>query len=93
MLIPVTNRLTRQCTTRRDLQPGESALQPDEQALLDRICKAYYLPAWCSISDYRGLFEAEGLKVCPTAQLHVHRCVSWHRHCMWPLAQVSRPYR
>lgn len=47
----------------RDLQPGEAALKPEEQALLDRICKAYYLPAWCSISDYRRLFEAEGLQV------------------------------
>ena len=35
----------------------------DEQALLDRICEAYYLPAWCSVADYKRLFEAEGLQV------------------------------
>jgi tocopherol O-methyltransferase len=24
-------------------------------------CSAYYLPAWCSVEDYRRLFEKEGL--------------------------------
>lgn len=40
----------------RVLQPGEAGLKPEEQALLDRICEAYYLPAWCSIADYQQLF-------------------------------------
>lgn len=40
----------------RVLQPGEQRLNAEEQALLDRICEAYYLPAWCSIDDYKKLF-------------------------------------
>lgn len=48
----------------RVLNPGEAALRPDEAALLDRICEAYYLPAWCSVADYQRLFgessEARG---------------------------------
>eukprot|EP00435_Cladocopium_sp_Y103_P034163 s26_g8.t1 len=38
----------------RDLQNGES-LRPKEQRLLDRISKAYHLPEWCSIADYRKI--------------------------------------
>ena len=49
--------------SRRVLRQDESALELDEQALLDRICEAYYLPAWCSIADYQRHFEAEGLQV------------------------------
>ncbi|EFJ47452.1 hypothetical protein VOLCADRAFT_105162 [Volvox carteri f. nagariensis] len=45
----------------RVLGPGEEALQPDEQELLQRICEAYYLPAWCSVADYQKLFEEQGL--------------------------------
>lgn len=45
----------------RVLQPGESALQPQEQALLQRINDAYYLPDWCSIEDYKKLFEEFGM--------------------------------
>jgi tocopherol O-methyltransferase len=40
----------------RVLAPGEQGLKPDELSLLDRINEAYYLPAWCSIEDYRKLF-------------------------------------
>jgi hypothetical protein len=47
----------------RVLEEGETELRPEEQALLDRICEAYYLPPWCSIADYECLFEQEGLKV------------------------------
>ena len=47
----------------RVLDEGETALQPDEQALLDRICEAYYLPAWCSVADYARRFEAQGMQV------------------------------
>ncbi|KAL6751861.1 S-adenosyl-L-methionine-dependent methyltransferase [Haematococcus lacustris] len=46
----------------RVLGPGETQLTPSEQSLLDRICEAYYLPAWCSIQDYARLMEAEGLQ-------------------------------
>ena len=46
----------------RNLRAGEAGLSADEQALLDRICEAYYLPAWCSIDDYRRIFEAKGLQ-------------------------------
>uniref|UniRef100_A0A383VH03 Methyltransferase type 11 domain-containing protein n=1 Tax=Tetradesmus obliquus TaxID=3088 RepID=A0A383VH03_TETOB len=45
----------------RILGPGEQGLKPEEESLLNRICEAYYLPAWCSVEDYRRLFEAEGL--------------------------------
>eukprot|EP00200_Dunaliella_tertiolecta_P016780 CAMPEP_0202410218 /NCGR_PEP_ID=MMETSP1128-20130828/18619_1 /ASSEMBLY_ACC=CAM_ASM_000463 /TAXON_ID=3047 /ORGANISM="Dunaliella tertiolecta, Strain CCMP1320" /LENGTH=353 /DNA_ID=CAMNT_0049015685 /DNA_START=22 /DNA_END=1083 /DNA_ORIENTATION=+ len=51
----------------RVLQPGESGLRPEEQSLLDRICEAYYLPAWCSEADYKQLFEAEGMTDVRTA--------------------------
>jgi hypothetical protein len=45
----------------RVLAPGEAALKPEEASLLDRICEAYYLPAWCSIADYEGLFKEAGI--------------------------------
>ncbi|GIL89554.1 hypothetical protein Vretimale_1889 [Volvox reticuliferus] len=45
----------------RVLAPGEVALRSEEEALLDRICEAYYLPAWCSVADYQQLFEDNGL--------------------------------
>ena len=45
----------------RELAAGEAALRPDERALLDAICAAYYLPAWCAASEYERLFAAEGL--------------------------------
>lgn len=51
----------------RDVQPGEQSLTDSEQRLLDRINEAYYLPAWCSISDYRRLFEQQGLTNIKTA--------------------------
>lgn len=52
----------------RDLQPGEGELREEEQNLLDRVCEAYYLPAWCSLHDYRRLFKEQGMQVglcCP----------------------------
>ena len=51
----------------RNLQPGEFQLKPNEEALLDSICKAYYLPKWCSINDYEKLFEENGLQGVKTA--------------------------
>jgi tocopherol O-methyltransferase len=39
----------------------EGVLGPEELALLDRICEAYYLPAWVSVADYKRLFGEGGL--------------------------------
>ncbi|XP_024389230.1 probable tocopherol O-methyltransferase, chloroplastic [Physcomitrium patens] len=46
----------------RDLKPGETSLKPDEQDLLDKICDAFYLPAWCSPSDYVSIAKDLGLQ-------------------------------
>lgn len=51
----------------RVLGQDEAKLEPKEQELLEKICEAYYLPAWCSVEDYRKLFEAEGLVDIKTA--------------------------
>ncbi len=48
----------------RVLAPGEAVLTADEASLLDRICEAYYLPAWCSVEDYRRLFGEPVFEVC-----------------------------
>lgn len=47
----------------RVLATGEMGLTADEAALLDRICEAYYLPAWCSVADYKALFGELGFSV------------------------------
>jgi hypothetical protein len=47
----------------RDLAPSEEALQPWEKNLLNKICKFYYLPAWCSTADYVKLLESLSLQV------------------------------
>jgi len=44
----------------RALKEGET-LEPAEKALLDRICDAYYLPAWCSVDDYERLARDAGM--------------------------------
>jgi tocopherol O-methyltransferase len=46
----------------RVLEAGEKALRPDEQTLLDNICDAYYLPAWCSVADYATIADGLALK-------------------------------
>ena len=46
----------------RNLGSGESALADKEERLLDQICENYYLPRWCSLNDYRAIFEAQGLQ-------------------------------
>lgn len=51
----------------RSLRKGETGLLPEEQSLLDRICEAYYLPAWCSIDEYKSLFESYGIQDIKTA--------------------------
>ncbi|XP_015878384.3 tocopherol O-methyltransferase, chloroplastic [Ziziphus jujuba] len=46
----------------RDLGPGEESLKEWEQNLLNKICDAYYLPAWCSTSDYVRLLQSLALQ-------------------------------
>ncbi|XP_047314079.1 probable tocopherol O-methyltransferase, chloroplastic [Impatiens glandulifera] len=46
----------------RDLSPGEETLLEDEQVLLKKICNSYYLPPWCSSSDYVKLLHSQSLK-------------------------------
>jgi hypothetical protein len=47
----------------RDLAPSEESLQPWEKELLNKICKSFYLPAWCSTADYVNLLESLSLQV------------------------------
>jgi len=47
----------------RELGPDEQSLHPWEQDLLKKICDAYYLPAWCSASDYVKLLQSLSLQV------------------------------
>ncbi|KAJ6843242.1 putative tocopherol O-methyltransferase, chloroplastic [Iris pallida] len=51
----------------RDLSPSEDSLKPDELSLLNKICSAYYLPAWCSASDYVKIAESLSLQDIKTA--------------------------
>lgn len=46
----------------RELEPGETALRPEEQDIIDRVCDAYYLPAWCSGEEYARLFRDAGME-------------------------------
>ncbi|XVF30549.1 hypothetical protein REPUB_Repub16aG0067500 [Reevesia pubescens] len=46
----------------RDLGPSEESLQPWEKKLINRICNAYHLSEWCSISDYVKLLQSLSLQ-------------------------------
>ncbi|CAK9166004.1 unnamed protein product [Ilex paraguariensis] len=46
----------------RDLSASEESLQPQEKELLNKICDAYFLPAWCSTADYVKLLESLSLQ-------------------------------
>nr|GLL19874.1 gamma-tocopherol methyltransferase [Ipomoea trifida] len=46
----------------RDLSPTEQSLRPEEQQLLNKICNAFYLPAWCSAADYVKLLQSNSLQ-------------------------------
>ncbi|CAI9783189.1 unnamed protein product [Fraxinus pennsylvanica] len=46
----------------RDLSPSEESLRPEEKELLNKICNAFYLPAWCSTTDYVKLLESLSLQ-------------------------------
>ena len=50
----------------RPLAPGEK-LTDSEQRLLDQICAAYYLPAWCSMKDYEAIAMEMGMEGIRTA--------------------------
>ena len=64
----------------RNLEEGETELKGNEKFLLDLICKAYYLPKWCSINDYEAIFRAEGLQVTRLFRLPD----SWPAACVFP---------
>lgn len=46
----------------RDLSPSENSLRAEEKELLNKICNAYYLPEWCSTSDYVKLLQSLSLE-------------------------------
>ncbi|KAL2481426.1 Tocopherol O-methyltransferase [Abeliophyllum distichum] len=46
----------------RDLSPSEESLSPEEKKLLNKICDAFFLPAWCSTADYVKLLESLSLQ-------------------------------
>ncbi|KAK9272048.1 hypothetical protein L1049_002417 [Liquidambar formosana] len=46
----------------RDLSSEEESLKAEEKKLLDKICDAYYLPAWCSTADYVKLLQSLSLQ-------------------------------
>ncbi|XP_059451648.1 gamma-tocopherol methyltransferase, chloroplastic-like [Corylus avellana] len=61
----------------RDLAPSEEALQPWEKELLNKICKSYYLPAWCSTVDYVKLLESLSLQDIKTADWSPYVAPFW----------------
>ncbi|CAM9726581.1 unnamed protein product [Chrysoparadoxa australica] len=62
----------------RDLKDGEDGLNPKEASLLRKINRAYYLPKWCSVSDY--------VTYCKEAGLTDIRREDWTDHIQyfWP---------
>lgn len=50
------------------------------QELLDKICDAFYLPAWCSPSDYVSLAKDLGLEV-RHFQWHFYSCLEFNSWC------------
>lgn len=61
----------------RDLAPPEESLQPEEKQLLDKICNAYYLPAWCSTADYLKLLESLSLQDIKAADWSANVAPFW----------------
>ncbi|KAE8679027.1 Tocopherol O-methyltransferase [Hibiscus syriacus] len=61
----------------RDLGPSEESLQPWEKNLLKRICDAYYLPEWCSASDYVKLFHSHSFQDIKTDDWSEHVAPFW----------------
>ncbi|XP_022719892.1 tocopherol O-methyltransferase, chloroplastic-like isoform X1 [Durio zibethinus] len=62
---------------RRDLGPSEKSLQPWEKKLLNRICNAFYLPEWCSTSDYVKLLQSLSLQDIKVADWSQHVAPFW----------------
>eukprot|EP00475_Leptophrys_vorax_P033151 TRINITY_DN51871_c0_g1_i1.p1 TRINITY_DN51871_c0_g1~~TRINITY_DN51871_c0_g1_i1.p1 ORF type:complete len:384 (-),score=-3.94 TRINITY_DN51871_c0_g1_i1:188-1339(-) len=65
------------CHRNLDVAAGETELKADEKALLQRICDAYYLPAWCSPDDYVQFAKAAGLENIRTADWSEHITPFW----------------
>ncbi|CAM8973524.1 unnamed protein product [Rhodiola kirilowii] len=61
----------------RDLAPGEISLKPDEKALLDKICKAFFLPDWCSATDYVNLLQSLNLQDIKSADWSANVAPFW----------------
>ncbi|XP_062147419.1 gamma-tocopherol methyltransferase, chloroplastic [Alnus glutinosa] len=61
----------------RDLAPSEESLQPWEKELLNKICKSFYLPAWCSTADYVKLLESLSLQDIKTADWSPYVAPFW----------------
>ena len=51
----------------RVLEEGEVSLREEEEELLRKINRAYFLPKWCSVARYEELFEQVGLQDVKTA--------------------------
>ncbi|CAN1246483.1 Probable tocopherol O-methyltransferase, chloroplastic [Linum grandiflorum] len=51
----------------RDLGSSEDSLSKWEKDHLDKICRAFYLPEWCSTSDYVKLLQSLNLQDIRTA--------------------------
>ncbi|OVA18418.1 Methyltransferase type 11 [Macleaya cordata] len=61
----------------RDLSPSENSLNPQEKELLNKICDAYYLPAWCSTSDYVKLLESLSMQDIKSADWSEYVAPFW----------------
>ncbi|XP_062147422.1 gamma-tocopherol methyltransferase, chloroplastic-like isoform X2 [Alnus glutinosa] len=61
----------------RDLAPSEESLQPWEKELLNKICKSFYLPAWCSTADYVNLLETLSVQDIKTADWSPYVAPFW----------------
>ncbi|CAA2985200.1 tocopherol O-methyltransferase, chloroplastic-like isoform X2 [Olea europaea var. sylvestris] len=61
----------------RNLSPTEESLRPEEKELLNKICDAFYLPAWCSTADYVKLLESLSLQDIKAADWSAYVAPFW----------------
>ncbi|KAH6802632.1 gamma-tocopherol methyltransferase [Perilla frutescens var. frutescens] len=61
----------------RDLSPSEESLRQEEKDLLNKICSAYYLPAWCSTADYVKLLDSLSMEDIKSADWSDHVAPFW----------------
>ncbi|XP_062119652.1 tocopherol O-methyltransferase, chloroplastic-like [Humulus lupulus] len=61
----------------RDLGAGEESLEEWEQNLLNKICDAFYLPAWCSTAHYVQLLESLSLQDIKAADWSANVAPFW----------------